>query len=27
VRGFTRSVDIVDLSVGSWHETAIPDTN
>lgn len=27
VRGFTRSVDIVDLSVGRWHETRVPDTN
>jgi class 3 adenylate cyclase len=26
VRGFTRSVEIVDLSVGRWHETPVADT-
>jgi len=27
VRGFTRSVEIVDLSVGRWHDTRVPDAN
>lgn len=27
VRGFTRSVEIVDLSVGRWHEAPVADAN